>query len=179
MPSNGEPMMDGREMMQVRDLRGEDLDRLGPAFPGHRIRFLAEVAEVLAVAGDVDVLVIGAGDEVCAAAAAGYQSPFGDARIVTARGATDHTALRRLLTHVEARSFRRRCLALVSTVDVPDEGARRSFELLGWVVTGAGVTAWSERTAPGEPECSTDTWTVRKEVAAPAQGRTGAPPLQG
>jgi hypothetical protein len=166
MPSNGEPMMDGREMMQVRDLRGEDLERLAPASPGHRIRFLVEVAEVLAVAGDVDVLVIGAGDEVWAAAAAGYHAPFGDARVVTPRGATDHAALRRLLTDVEARSIRHRCPALVSTVDVPDEAARRSFELLGWVVTGAGVAAWSERTAPGEPECSMDTWTVRKEVAA-------------
>ncbi|HEY2192639.1 MAG TPA: hypothetical protein VGH76_10110 [Actinomycetospora sp.] len=171
--------MDGREMMQVRDLRGEDLERLAASWPSVRIRFLVEIGEVLAASGDADVLVISTGDAVCAAAAAGYHAPFGDARVVTARGLADHAALRRLLADVEARSVRHRCLTLVSTVDVLDEAARRAFELLGWVVTGAGVTVWSERTTPGEPECSVDTWTVRKDIVLPGQRGPGPSPPRG
>lgn len=163
MPSNEESPVDGLEVLQVRDLHGEDLSRLGRDSPSARTRFLVEAGEVLAASGDGDVLVISAGDEVCAAAA-GYEVPLGDARVVTARGCSDQAALRHLLADVEARSVRRRCLTVVSAVDVRDEAARRTFELLGYVVTGAGVMFWTERTTPGEPERAVDTWTVRKEA---------------
>ena len=165
MTSNEESRVDGPEVLQVRDLQGEDLAGLGRTSPGARTRFLVEAGEVLAASGDGDVLVISAGDEVCAAAAAGYGAPLGDAHVVTARGFPDQTALRHLLADVEIRSFRRRCLTVVSTVDVRDGAARRTFELLGYAVTGAGVTSWTERTTPGEFECAVDTWTVRKETA--------------
>ncbi|NMO93645.1 hypothetical protein [Actinomycetospora sp. TBRC 11914] len=161
-------MMDVPGVLHVRDLRGEDLDRFGGATPGARIRFLVEAGEALAAGGDGDVLVIGTADEVCAAAAAGYHAPLGDTRVVTARGLGDHTALRRLLADVEARSIRRRGVALVSTVDVLDEALRHTFELLGWAVTGAGVAVWTDRTSPGEPECRVDTWTLRKDARAGA-----------
>ncbi len=163
--------MDGLEAMQVRDLHGEDLARLAHASPAGRIRFLVEASEVLAASGDGDVLAIVDGDQVCAAAAAGYHERLGDTRVVTARDPTDQKALRRLLVDVEARSVRHRCLTVISTVDVLDETTRRTFELLGYLVTGAGVVVWTERTSSCEPECSVDTWTVRKEAAVPAQRR--------
>ena len=166
MPLNWESTMDGFELMQVRDLHGEDLDLLARACPAARIRFLVEAEEMLACTDDADVLVISEDGEVCAAAAAGYHSRLDDVRIVTARASRDQRGLRRLLADIEARSVRRRCFTLVSAVDVMDKVARRTFELLGYVVTGAGVALWSERTTPGPPECSADTWTVRKEIAS-------------
>src|ERR1700760_63403 len=101
MPLNEESPVDGLESMQVRDLHGEDLARLGDASPAARIRFLVEAGEVLAASGDGDVLAIVTGTRVCAAAAAGYHARLGDTRVVTARGSTDQKALRRLLTDVE------------------------------------------------------------------------------
>jgi hypothetical protein len=154
------------ESMQVRDLRGEDLDRLTPGSPAARTRFLAEAGDMLATRDEGDVLVIGHGDDVWAAAAAGYDARFQEARVVTAREPHDGAALRRLLTDIEARTVRRHLPALVADVDVQDPAARRTFELLGYVVTGAGVAFWSEVTIVGPFERAADTWTVRKEIAA-------------
>ncbi len=165
MPLNWESNMAGFELIQVRDLQGEDLDLLTCSSPAARIRFLVEAGDMLGSVDDGDVLVISADGEVWAAAAAGYRSRLDDVRIVTARQPHDHQVLRRLLADIEARSARRRCPTLVSAVDVLDQAARRTFELLGYVVTGAGAALWSERTTTGPPECSVDTWTLRKEIA--------------
>ncbi|MCD2193775.1 hypothetical protein LQ327_10340 [Actinomycetospora endophytica] len=170
--------MDDVESMQVRDLLGEDLDRLAGGSPSARSRFLSEVQEMLETRDDGDLLVIGADGEVWAAAAAGYGVQFDDARIVTAREPRDLGALGRLLADIEVRTIRRRCATLVAAVDVTDEAARRTFERLGYTVTGAAVAVWSERTGAGPPECAVDTWTVRKAVASSASRRSaaGAPP---
>jgi hypothetical protein len=162
--------MDDVASLQVRDLCGEDLNRLTPGSPAARTRFLAEAAEILAAREEGDVLVIGPGDDVWAAAAAGYDRRFDEARIVTAREPRTDAALRRLLSDIEARTVQRHLPALVADVDVQDPAARRTFELLGYVVTGAGVAFWSEVTIVGPFERAADTWTVRKEVsAAPAR----------
>ena len=159
--------MDDAESLRVRDLHGEDLDRLTPGSPAARTRFLVEAGDMLAAREEGDVLVIGHRDEVWAAAAAGYDRRFDEARIVTAREPRTDAALRRLLSDIEARTVRRHLPALVADVDVHDPAARRTFELLGYVVTGAGVAFWSEVTIAGPSERAVDTWTVRKEVAAP------------
>lgn len=171
MPLNWEPPVDGRESLQVRDLRGEDLGRLPSSSPFLGVRFLVEAGELLAAAGGGDVLVISAGDEVWAAAAAGYRAWFGDTHVVTARVRSRQDALRRLLVDIEGRSYRRHCLSVVSSVDVGDEPARRTFELLGYTVTGADVALWTERaerTGAGALERATDTWTLRKELSPAA-----------
>jgi hypothetical protein len=171
MPLNVESEMDGPEVVRVRDLHGEDLDHLTPGSPASRTRFLVEAGELLAAREDGDLLVVGAHGEVWAAAAAGYDRRFDDVRIVTARQPRDQESLRRVLVAIEERALRRRCPTLVAAVDVLDEAARRTFERLGYAVTGAGIAVWSDLTTTGPPECSVDTWTVRKHVASPAGGR--------
>jgi hypothetical protein len=162
---NGESPVDDAESLQVRDLQGEDLDLLAHHCPGVRIRFLVEACEMLAARDGGDLLVIAARGEVWAAAATGYGSRFDDVRIVTAGQPRGQGALRRLLTDIEARTTWRRCTTLVAAVDVLDQMGRRTFELLGYVMTGAGVAVWSERTTPGPPERAVDTWTMRKQAA--------------
>lgn len=173
---NRESPVDDVETLQVRDLQGDDLDRLAPRCPAVRIRFLAEAGAMLEARPGGDLLVIGARDEVWAAAATGYGPRFDDVRIVTARQPRDQKALPRLLSDIEARTVRRRCPSIVVAVDVADEAGRRTFERLGYVVTGAGVALWSERTTPGAPECAVDTWTLRKQTASGAARRTARAP---
>ena len=169
---NREPPVDDVETLQVRDLRGEDLDRLAPHSPATRLRFLAEAGEMLEARPGGDLLVSGTGVEVRAAAATGYGPRFDDVRIVIAGPPRDQKALRRLLADIEARTVRRRCPTIVAAVDVLDEAGRRTFERLGYVVTGAGVAVWSERTTRCVPERAVDTWMLRKHAASrPARSR--------
>ncbi|GAA4841255.1 hypothetical protein GCM10023201_34240 [Actinomycetospora corticicola] len=167
MASNSTFPDGGRETSTVRDLRGEDLAALLPHSPTARIRFLVEAADALARAGDGDVVAVGQGGQVCAAAAAGYRTPFGDATVVLTSGRDAVVDLRRLLATLELRSIARRCLGLVGAVDAPDLPGRRLLESLGYEISGAGVVAWTEETRVGLPAHHVDVWRLRKTISGP------------
>ena len=152
-------------MMHVRDLQAEELGVLLPDSPAARIRFLVEAGDALARSGEGDVVVVGDAGRTFAAAAAGYEAPFGDATVVIAPTRDAAADLRGLLADLEARSVQRRCLGLVGVVDAPDETARRLLESLGYEITGAGVVVWTEDAATGAAERRADVWRLRKTIS--------------
>ncbi|GAB3329393.1 hypothetical protein GCM10027511_38990 [Hymenobacter humi] len=167
MPLNSPFPDGGREMSTVRDLRAEDLAALLPDSPTARLRFLVEAADALAQADDGDVVAVGRPGQVCAAAAAGYHAPFGDATVVLTSRRDAVVDLRRLLMMLEVRSVARRCLGLVGAVDAPDLPGRRLLESLGYELSGAGVVVWTEDTRIGTPAHRVDVWRLRKTISGP------------